>query len=40
MQVKHIFYPSIEPKLDNSFQHVQRVNLNGFHHDEYIDSRS
>ena len=35
MQMRHIFYPSLQPKLDPSNQILEKINLNGFHHDEY-----
>jgi len=35
MQMRHIFYPSVQPKLDASNQVLEKIHLNGFHHDEY-----
>jgi Bacterial EndoU nuclease len=35
MQMRHIFHPSLQPKLDASNQILEKINLNGFHHDEY-----
>lgn len=35
MQVKHIFYPNLDPKLNVDFQSIQTFVLHGFHHDEY-----
>lgn len=35
MQMRHIFYPSLQPKLDASNQVLEKINLHGFHHDEY-----
>jgi len=35
MQVRHIFYPSLEPKLHKDFQSIREFDLNGFHHDAY-----
>ncbi len=35
MQMRHIFYPSLQPKLDFNNQIIQKINLNGFHHDAY-----
>lgn len=35
MQMRHIFYPSIQPKFNEDFQFVKSFQLNGFHHDEY-----
>lgn len=35
IQMRHIFYPSLQPKLDASNQILEKINLNGFHHDEY-----
>jgi len=34
IQMRHIFHPSLQPKLDANNQMIQKVNLNGFHHDE------
>ena len=35
MQMRHIFYPSLQPKLNKNYQNIDRYILNGFHHDEY-----
>jgi len=35
MQVKHIFYPSIESVINPDAQSIKKITLNGFHHDEY-----
>ena len=35
MQMRHIFYPSLQPKLNKNHQNIDRYILNGFHHDEY-----
>lgn len=35
MQIRHIFYPSLQPQFDNNYQTIDRFVLNGFHHDEY-----
>ena len=34
MQLRHIFYPSIELKFDQNYASIDKVVLNGFHHDE------
>ena len=33
--MRHIFYPTLQLKLDKNLQGIQRVHLNGFHHDEF-----
>ncbi len=35
MQIRHIFYPSLQPKFYPDYQSIREINLNGFHHDEY-----
>jgi len=35
MQIRHIFYPSLQPQFNNNYQTINRFVLNGFHHDEY-----
>ncbi|MBV8660912.1 MAG: hypothetical protein JO129_02095 [Candidatus Dependentiae bacterium] len=35
MQMRHIFYPNLQPKLDSNYQIIEKFNLKGFHHDEY-----
>ena len=35
IQMIHIFYPSLQPKLDPIHQQIESITLNGFHHDEY-----
>ncbi|MBP6869756.1 hypothetical protein KBC04_02655 [Candidatus Babeliales bacterium] len=34
MQMRHIFYPSLQVKLDVTNQTIKEIHLNGFHHDE------
>ncbi len=34
MQMRHIFYPSLQVKLDVTNQIIKDIHLNGFHHDE------
>ena len=35
MQMCHIFYPSLQPRLDTAHKVIDKINLSGFHHDEY-----
>ena len=35
MQMRHIFYPSLQANLNKDYQSIKAINLNGFHHDEY-----
>ena len=35
MQMRHIFYPSLQPEFDTNYQEITKFVLNGFHHDEF-----
>jgi len=35
IQTKHIFYPNLKVKFNADYQNIARVELNGFHHDEF-----